>query len=110
MTDNFLQQYWRGRGELWKIYWLYGVLGSTALSAIIFLLFEAGAVGSLWFQLVLLFAAAYTVWIVVSVWRCAFNVEDKRYGHIARGLTVAWAINAVFILMFLEIEFLQAVA
>ena len=52
--------------------------------------------------------AAYTVWIVVSVWRCAFNVEKPLYGHMARALTVAWAINAVLVLGFLELQFLQA--
>lgn len=110
MTGSLLQHYWSGRGALWKVYWLYGVAGSTVLSAIIFLLFDRGAVGSPWFQLVLLIAAAYTAWIVISVWRCAFNVDDERYGHVARALTVAWTINAVFILIFLEIEFLQAIA
>jgi hypothetical protein len=63
-------------------------------------LLQRGPFGSGWFQLVLAALAPYTVWIVISVWRCAFNVEKPLYGHIARALTVSWAINAVLVLGF----------
>jgi ABC-type sugar transport system permease subunit len=110
MSENVASYYWRGHGSLWKVYWLYGVLGSNLLALILLLLMQRGAIGSVWFQLVLLLLAAYTVWIVVSVWRCAFNVEKPMYGHMARALTVAWAINALLVLGFLELQFLQAVS
>ncbi len=29
---SFVEYYWRGKGPLWKIYWLYGVLLSGAYS------------------------------------------------------------------------------
>jgi hypothetical protein len=108
MSENVASYYWQGRGPLWKVYWLYGVLGSNVLVLILLILMERSALGSLWFQLVLLLLAAYTVWIVVSVWRCAPNVENPLYGHMAKALTVAWAINALLVLGFLELEFLQA--
>jgi hypothetical protein len=108
MNESVATYYWRGHGPLWKAYWLYGVLGSNVLALTLFVLMERSALGTVWFQLVLLLLAAYTVWIVVSVWRCAFNVETPMYGHMARALTVAWAINALLVLGFLEIEFLQA--
>jgi hypothetical protein len=106
---SVVRYYWRGEGPLWKVYWLYGVLGSNVLVLILLLLMQRGAIGSLWFQLVLLLLAAYTVWIVVSVWRCAFNVENPLYGHMARALTVAWAINALMVLGFLELQVVQAI-
>jgi len=109
MSANVASYYWRGEGPLWKVYWLYGVLGSNVLALILLLLVRVDAVATLWFQIVWLLLAAYTVWIVVSVWRCAFNVENPMYGHMARALTVAWAINALMVLGFLELEFLQAV-
>ena len=109
MSANVASYYWRGGGPLWKVYWLYGVLGSNVLALLLLLLVRADAVATLWFQIVWLLLAAYTVWIVVSVWRCAFNVENPMYGHMARALTVAWAINALMVLGFLELEFLQAV-
>ena len=107
---SVISYYWRGEGPRWKVYWLYGVLGSTVLALILLLLMQRSALGSVWFQMVLLLLAAYTVWIVVSVWRCAFNVEKPMYGHMARALTAAWAINALLVLGFLELQFLQAVS
>ena len=86
------------------------VLGSLVLSAILLYLVSTGNTQTAWFQVVLVLLAAYTVWIVVAVWRCAFNVRDERLGHIARALTVAWAINAALVLGFLELEYLRALA
>ena len=44
--------------------------------------------------------ALYTVWVLVSVWRCAFNIEGTplgieadTWGLLARAPTVARAIN-----------------
>jgi hypothetical protein len=110
MTETMAGYYWRGHGPLWKVYWLYGVLGSNILALILFVLMQRDALGSVWFQLVLLLIAAYTTWIVVSVWRCAFNVEKRVYGHMARALTVAWAINALLVVSFLELQLLQALS
>jgi hypothetical protein len=110
MTETMAGYYWRGHGPLWKVYWLYGVLGSNILALILFVLMQRDALGSVWFQLVLLLIAAYTTWIVVSVWRCAFNVEKPVYGHMARALTVAWAINALLVVSFLELQLLQALS
>ena len=107
MSNSITRHYWQGHGPLWKVYWLYGVLGSNALALILLFLMQTGAIVSVWFQLVLLLLAGYTVWIVVSVWRCAFNVEKPMYGHMARALTAAWAINALLVLGFLELQLLQ---
>ncbi len=109
MMESVVSHYWRGHGPLWKVYWLYGVFGSFVLALILLFLMRSGAIASVWFQVVLLLLAAYTVWIVVSVWRCAFNVENPMYGHMARALTVAWAINALLLLGSLEVQFLQAI-
>lgn len=74
----FIGEYWRGKGALWKVFWLYGVLLSTGLAAIIA---TAGLLG--WVALPGLIAmlaglAAYTGWILVSVWRCAENIKGVR--------------------------------
>ncbi len=42
----------------------------------------------------------------MSVWRCAPNVRRELYTHLARGLTVAWAINAVLVLGALQLDLL----
>lgn len=102
MSQNFLLQSWRGAAPLWRVYWLYGVLGSTVLAVLIM---APAALG--WLTLPLLgiglgIGLAYTAWIVVSIWRCAFNIKDRPFGiprdilaMMARWLTVAWAINVL---------------
>jgi hypothetical protein len=49
-----------------------------------------------------LLGLAYTMWILVSTWRCAFNIQGEPFGidrmtlgWMARVLTFGWAINAV---------------
>lgn len=72
---------WRGEMRLWKIFWLYGLL----------LMF---VIGGLWFAIMLSlnisyfwaypFFLVYGVWHVVSLWRCAFNVDWTFFGYLAR--------------------------
>jgi hypothetical protein len=57
-------------------------------------------------QALLLCFAAYTAWILVSLWRCANNTKDKRWGTLARFLTVAWAGNTILVLTFLQLGLL----
>lgn len=99
---NPIARYWQGHGPLWEVFWLYGVATSAVLAAIfaIALLQEI-----LWLQLVMIVIfAGYTAWIVVSVWRCAPNVTDERLVPIARGLTIAWSLNTLFVLAFLIVD------
>lgn len=95
-------RYWRGEGPLWRLYWIYGVLVSTAGGAAILSLVLLRLI-SPWVALTLiLIGLLYTAWILISVWRCAFNiasnplgVEPEVWGWLARVLTFGWAINAV---------------
>lgn len=96
-----LRRYWHGQGPLWKLYWIYGVLlstiGGTALLA--------GTVQRT-LPLPLLVAAlaaglVYTGFILVAIWRSAFNIggsplgiDREAWGWLARVLTFGWAINA----------------
>lgn len=95
----FIGRYWRGEGPLWKVYWLYGVLGSSVLGSLI----AASAIVQ-WVTPVVVFTglaigAIYTVRFLVSVWRCAFNITGEppgmsRDGWAPRSMqTVAWPIN-----------------
>lgn len=52
---------------------------------------------------------AYTAWIMRAVWVNAFNAEKETYGHIARALNVAWAINSVLVSGFLLLGRMGAV-
>ncbi|HXH04547.1 MAG TPA: hypothetical protein VNN09_14690 [Candidatus Competibacteraceae bacterium] len=107
MDEGFLRYYWNGRGPLWKAFWLYGVLGSVALTLGLLVPtgFEPVSVGYLLFAVAI--ASAYTVWILVAVWRCAVNVERWYWGFVARVLTLFWAINASLLLLFLVLDSLS---
>lgn len=73
--------YWSGRGKLWKVYWLYGVIGTWVIGLLGG--FAAGLFG-LSARLVLAIFLPYNLWVVVSVWRCAFNGDSRIWGYIAR--------------------------
>jgi hypothetical protein len=102
MSETVLRRNWRGATPLWRVYWIYGVVGSAILTALI----VAPALLR-WYTattviIALAIGFAYTVWIVVSIWRCAFNIEHDPLGIprdalavLARWLTVAWAINVL---------------
>lgn len=107
MTTQTLTDEPRGRTRLWVVFWIYGVLVShLAFGAILFTYRQLGTP-----LLAVLLAAfvAYTGWIMRAVWVNAFNVDKEIYAHIARALTVAWAINAVLVSGFLLLGHLGAV-
>lgn len=103
-SSGIIAWYWQGAGPLWRIYWIYGVLGSTVLAGLYWGTILTGVVWPR--QALLLVLAGYTVWIVVSVWRCAPNAANPLYGQLARVLTIAWAANALLLLLFLELDLL----
>jgi hypothetical protein len=94
---------WQGEEPLWKVFWVYGVLASVGLALFYLLAMDQKRV--VMQQTLLIAIAAYTVWILVAIWRCA---ENSRWGPLARGLTVAWAGNTILLLAFLQVDLLAA--
>lgn len=88
-----------GHTRLWVAFWVYGVLVSQLLFGSI--LFAFRAMGTPALAAALAGFIVYTAWIMRTVWRNAFNVDNPVYGHMARALTVAWALNAVLVSLFL---------
>jgi len=93
---------WRGEEPLWKVFWIYGVAVSCSVVAVYIAAFDDAHV--LLRQILLPCFAAYTAWVLVSVWRCADRTEEKFWGMLARFLTVAWAGNAILIVAFLQMN------
>lgn len=93
---------WRGEQPLWKVFWVYGVATSCVLIAVYVLGFYLDRVALR--QALLLCFAPYTAWILVSVWRCASNTQEKFWSTIARLLTVAWACNTIMVVVFIQIN------
>lgn len=88
-----------GHIPLWRAFWIYGVLASHLMFGTI--LFVYREIGTLLLAVILAGFLVYTAWIMRTVWRNAFNVGNQLYGHIARALTVVWALNAVLVSFFL---------
>ena len=89
----------RGRTPLWVVFWLYGVIASHLFfGAIIYSYREASTpvVG-----LLLAGFLVYTAWIMHTIWVNALNVRNEFWGYLARWMTVAWALNAVMVSLFL---------
>ena len=103
-ADFFATEIRAGRGEerLWKVFWIYGVVVSSGVVGVYIAAFDDAHV--LLRQILLPCFAAYTAWILVSVWRCADNTNERFWGTLARFLTVAWAGNAALIVLFLQIN------
>ena len=93
---------WRGELPLWKVFWLYGIGVSGVMITFYALGFYLDHVALR--QALLLFFAPYTFWILVSVWRCANNTDNQFWSVIARLLAVAWAINSVLAIAFVQIN------
>ncbi len=99
--EHFIPKCWGGREALWKVFWAYGFFGSGVVMAITFgtltiVLLAGLAVTPVDLRggaLTLYFAAAlgvflilpFLVWIHVSVWRCAPNVEARKWTYWSRG-------------------------
>ncbi len=99
---------WRaltGRAGLGRVFWVYGVVVSTGLALLFVMAREAGRRELQ--QLLLLVFPAYTAGILVAVWRCSGDAAAP-WGQLARALTVAWAINTLLLIGFLQVELLAA--
>lgn len=95
----------RGQAPLGRVFWIYGVFGSAVLALLFVLAREAGRPDLR--QVLLLGFLLYTAAILVAVWRCSANAASP-WGHLARALTVAWALNTMFLIGFLQVELLIA--
>ena len=95
---------WHGEEPLWKVFWVYGVATSVVIVALYIVAFYDGRMALR--QVLLPCFAAYTAWILVSVWRCASNTNEILWGTLARFLTVAWAGNTILVLTFLQLNLL----
>lgn len=85
------------------VFWGYGVFAGGVLAVLYAVALHAGQL--LLQQALILASALYTCWLLVALWRCAGNAAPF-WGTIARWLTVAWGLNTVLVLAFLQIDLL----
>ena len=110
--DDGNEPTWRrclmGREPLWKMFWFYFVCGHGVVYGIgfgvvvVFMILgfaaDPGSLNSglagLTTGMVALGAVGlgFGTWCGIGLWRCAYNVEDRRWGHAARVLAISYAL------------------
>lgn len=85
-----IKQAWRGQEKLWIVFWIYGVVVGILFQILLGIL---GAQGMLFVGLAVY--VVYYVWVIVSTWRCAFNVKARSWGYVARVLAILSVIGMV---------------
>ena len=97
--ENFLLSYWNGEQKLWKAFWLMGfVFQILFLNFLLVLLYFGVLIGLTWSIKVTIFLLSniYQIWILVSIWNCAYNVRNKTWGHLSRSIVI---LNVIFIIL-----------
>tara|TARA_B100001123_G_scaffold432524_1_gene555729 strand:- start:594 stop:965 length:372 start_codon:yes stop_codon:yes gene_type:complete len=97
--ENFLLSYWNGNEKLWKAFWLMGfVFQIIIFYSLIFILYIGLFFGLTWSIKITIFIVSnlYTIWILVSIWNCAYNVKNKIWGDISRVIVV---LNVIFLFL-----------
>ena len=85
---KYTSECFKGKRLLWPLFWLW-FIGVWCVLVGIILFFGAVALRSNvfldeWLKWVLLLLIIYVVWVLVSLWRCAFNVKWNGWGYLTR--------------------------
>ena len=97
--EIFLLSYWDGEQKLWKAFWLLGFIFQILFFYFLLFLLYVGMLLKLTWSIkitVFLLSNIYTVWILVSIWNCAYNVKNKIWGNISRVIVV---LNVILIFL-----------
>tara|TARA_B100001013_G_C24518340_1_gene405905 strand:- start:181 stop:609 length:429 start_codon:yes stop_codon:yes gene_type:complete len=89
--ENFLFSYWNGKQKLWKAFWVMGFIFQFLIGYFLFLLLYIGSLfGLTWSIKIIIFLISniYTIWVLFSIWNCAYNVKEKFWGNLSRVIVV----------------------
>jgi len=90
-VESLLLSYWNGEQKLWKAFWIMGfVFQILFFYFLLFLSYIGFLFGLTWSIKVIIFLISniYTIWILVSIWNCAYNVKNKIWGDLSRVIVV----------------------
>ena len=97
--EDYLLSYWYGKQKLWKAFWLMGFVFQIVIYFFLYSILYIGTkIGLTWSIKIIIFLISniYTIWILVSIWKCAYNVKDKIWGIVSRAIVI---LNIIFILL-----------
>ena len=81
---GFIGRSLRGEEDLWKVFWLYGLMLGYGLQFVVteYVLPMGGNVtlAGIGFEFL------YQLWLFIALWRCAFNADWSIWGYILRTL------------------------
>ena len=98
-VESLLLSYWNGERKLWKAFWIMGfVFQILFFYFLLFLSYIGFLFGLTWSIKVIIFLISniYTIWILVSIWNCAYNVQNKIWGDLSRAIVV---LNVILIFL-----------
>ena len=90
-VESLLLSYWNGEQKLWKAFWIMGfVFQILFFYFLLFLSYIGFLFGLTWSIKITTFLISniYTIWILVSIWNCAYNVKNKIWGDLSRVMVV----------------------
>ncbi|EDN67189.1 conserved hypothetical protein [Beggiatoa sp. PS] len=113
LENHSIKAHWKGDARLVSAFWGFGIIGTPILSILIPLSFGLfinslldlfGINVSASFALpevglVFLILGIYSVFVVVSIWRCAWNTNNKMWGYLARFFVIIKVILLSWIIL-----------
>ncbi|MEL7535779.1 MAG: hypothetical protein AAFZ58_01155 [Pseudomonadota bacterium] len=93
---NIVRDVWNGRERLWATVWIW----YAALTVFLQLLNRALVlqVDRVYAFPMLILILLHTIWILVGMWRCAYNTDFRWLGHAARAWVVINVIGIAWVL------------
>ena len=98
-VESLLLSYWNGERKLWKAFWIMGFAFQILFFYFLLFLSYIGFLFGLTWSIkvtVFLISNIYTIWILVSIWNCAYNVKNKIWGDLSRVIVV---LNVILIFL-----------
>jgi hypothetical protein len=77
---GFISRSWKGNEDLWKVFWLYNLPASVLL----FWLDSIKGELSAGYSFIYFGKNILILWLIVSLWRCAFNARWALWGYLTR--------------------------
>lgn len=75
-----------GKTPLWQVFWIQNMLMGTIIQYVVDSVVPHLSMIPIYCFVA--FVLAYSIWVLVGLWQCAFNANWKGCGFIVRGLYV----------------------
>ena len=90
--NDWMTAAWQGYTPIWKVFWIYNILVALGMTIISMLL---GDLSFFKYVVYVVLVLPSTVFVLVAIWRCAFNTKYPPIGYLARGYVIFVAVSAV---------------